>query len=149
MANKQILLVDDSALDREMALGALQQSDAGDDVVSLRDGAEALDYLFRRGEFAGRTGPDPVVVLLDLKMPRVDGLEVLRQVKTDPKLKVVPIVMMTSSSEERDLTRSYEFGVNAYVVKPLAFQDFLASIRSLAKFWTELNEPPPRQATGA
>ena len=111
---KQILLIDDSARDIEMALDALQQHNIANDVVTLRDGAEALEYLFRRGEFAARGSDNPAVILLDLKMPRIDGLEVLRQLKSDPVLKVIPVVMMTSSREERDLIKSYEMGVNAY-----------------------------------
>lgn len=143
MRLKRILLVDDSALDREMAIDALQQHNLANDVVSLRDGVEALDYLYRRGEFATRSNTDPAVILLDLKMPRVDGLEVLRQIKSDPKLKMIPVVVMTSSREDQDLINSYQLGVNAYVVKPLQFGEFIEAIRLLGSFWAVLNELPP------
>lgn len=142
MKTRHILLVDDSPRDTEMALEALQHYHIANEVVSLRDGAEALDYLHRRGEFAGRPGGDPGVILLDLKMPKVDGLEVLREVKADPRLKVIPVVMMTSSREERDLVRSYEAGANAYVVKPLSFHEFIEAVKVVGAFWAMLNEPP-------
>lgn len=140
---KRILLVDDSARDREMVLDALETYHLANEVVALRDGAEALDYLYRRGEFAGRAEGRPVVVLLDLKMPRVDGLEVLRQIKGDPGLKMIPVVVMTSSREEQDIVRSYQLGVNAYVVKPVKFQEFVEAVRQLGGFWGLLNVPPP------
>jgi CheY-like chemotaxis protein len=140
---QRILLVDDSPRDREMALDALETNHLANEVVALRDGAEALDYLFRRGEFAGRSGGQPVVVLLDLKMPRVDGLEVLRQIKGDPNLRMIPVVVMTSSREEHDIVRSYQLGVHAYVVKPVRFEDFVDAVRLLGGFWAILNEPPP------
>jgi CheY-like chemotaxis protein len=140
---QRILLVDDSPRDREMALDALENYNLANEVVALRDGAEALDYLFRRGEFAGRSGGQPVVVLLDLKMPKVDGLEVLRQIKGDPNLRMIPVVVMTSSREEHDIVRSYQLGVNAYVVKPVRFEDFVEAVRLLGGFWAILNEPPP------
>jgi two-component system response regulator len=142
MNPKRILLVDDSPRDTEMALDALQQHHLANEVVALRDGAEALDYLFRRGEFAGRTDPNPIVILLDLKMPRVDGMEVLKQIKDDPGLKVIPVVMMTSSREEQDLVKSYHLGVNAYVVKPLNFHEFVDAIKVVGAFWVVLNELP-------
>lgn len=144
MKPKSILLVDDSPRDTEMALEALRHYHIANEVVALRDGAEALDYLHRRGEFAGRAGSDPAVILLDLKMPRVDGLEVLRDVKADPRLKVIPVVMMTSSREEQDLVRSYQLGANAYVVKPLEFHAFVDAVKVLGAFWAVLNEPPAR-----
>lgn len=140
---QRILLVDDSPRDREMALDALETYNLANEVVALRDGAEALDYLFRRGEFSGRSGGQPVVVLLDLKMPKVDGLEVLRQIKGDPNLRMIPVVVMTSSREEHDIVRSYQLGVNAYVVKPVRFEDFVDAVRLLGGFWAILNEPPP------
>ena len=127
-----------------LALDALGQYHLTNEVVTLRDGAEALDYLYRRGPFASRSEGDPAVILLDLKMPRVDGLEVLRQIKADPRLKVIPVVMMTSSREEQDLVNSYRLGVNAYVVKPLDFHEFVEAIKVVGAFWTILNEPPPR-----
>jgi CheY-like chemotaxis protein len=139
----RILLVDDSPRDREMALEALAANNLANEVVSLRDGVEALDYLYLRGEFATRPPGQPAVILLDLKMPRVDGLEVLRQIKQDPKLKLIPVVVMTSSREEQDLVKSYELGVNAYVVKPVRFQEFVDAVRQLGAFWAVLNVPPP------
>lgn len=147
MKPKHILLVDDSPRDTEMALEALQHYHIANKVVALRDGAEALDYLHRRGEFAGREGSNPAVILLDLKMPKVDGLEVLRDVKTDPVLKVIPVVMMTSSREEQDLVRSYELGANAYVVKPLSFHEFVEAVKVVGAFWAMLNEPPKNSKT--
>jgi CheY-like chemotaxis protein len=139
---KRILLVDDSPRDTEMALDAFQQYHLTNEVVTLRDGAEALDYLYRREKFAGRNDANPAVILLDLKMPRVDGLTVLRQIKSDPLLKGIPVVIMTSSREEQDLVKSYELGVNAYVVKPLEFHAFIEAIRVIGVFWAVLNEPP-------
>lgn len=146
MNPKPVLLVDDSPRDREMALDALQQYHLVNDIVTLRDGAEALDYLYRRNQFASRTTSDPSVILLDLKMPKVDGLEVLRQLKQDQTFKTIPIVVMTSSREEQDVIRSYELGVNAYVVKPLTFHEFTDAVKILGAFWVLLNEPPPRVA---
>lgn len=143
MKPKKILLVDDSPRDTEMTLNALQQYNLTNEIITLRDGAEALDYMYRRGEFATRRDLDPAVILLDLKMPRVDGLEVLRQLKADPRFKVIPVVVMTSSREDQDLHKCYELGVNAYVVKPLSFQEFVEAVRSLGAFWAVLNEPPP------
>ncbi len=139
---KRILLVDDSTRDLEMTVEALQHFHIANDIVQLRDGAEALDFLFRRGTFAGRRDADPAVILLDVKMPKVDGLEVLRQVKADPTLRLIPIVMMTSSREEQDLIRSYQHGANAYVVKPLSFPEFVEAVRIVGAFWFILNEPP-------
>jgi two-component system, response regulator len=140
---KRILFVDDSQRDRELALDALETYKIANEIITLRDGAEALDYLYRRGEFAGRTCGQPAVILLDLKMPKVDGLEVLRQIKSDPKLRLIPVVMMTSSREEQDLVSSYELGVNAYVVKPVGFQEFVEAVRQVGGFWAVFNEPPP------
>jgi CheY-like chemotaxis protein len=144
MNPKRILLVDDSPNDREMALEALKEHNLLNEVVALRDGVEALDYLYRRGEFANRPEGNPAVILLDLKMPRVDGIEVLRQVKSDEKLKVIPIVVMTSSREDQDVIESYKLGVNAYVVKPLSFHEFIDAIKVLGSFWIMLNEAPPQ-----
>ena len=140
---KRLLLVDDSDRDIELTLDALAQHNLANEVIALHDGAEALDYLFRRGPFAGRTTTNPAVVLLDLKMPKVDGIEVLRQIKNDPDLKTIPIVVMTSSREEQDLVTSYQLGVNAYIVKPVAFPEFVKAVRVLGVFWAVLNEPPP------
>jgi CheY-like chemotaxis protein len=140
---KRIVLVDDSPRDTELALDALAAYRIANEIVTLRDGVEALDYLFCRGAFASRTDGRPAVVLLDLKMPRVDGLEVLRQVKSDPHLKVIPIVVMTSSREEQDLINSYNLGVNAYVVKPVKFHEFVDAVKQIGAFWAVLNEPHP------
>lgn len=140
---KRILLAEDSERDIELTLSALEEYNLANEVVIARNGAEALDYLHRRGKFAGHPNGHPVVVLLDLKMPKVDGLEVLRQMRADPALETVPVVMITSSREEQDLVRSYELGVNAYVVKPVDFQKFVESIRQIGFFWAVINEPPP------
>lgn len=139
----RILLVDDSLRDTELALDALDQYHLANEVVTLRDGVEALDYLYRRGPFAGRTNGNPAVILLDLKMPRVDGMEVLQQVKSDPALRMIPIVVMTSSREEKDLLSSYQHGVNAYVVKPLNFHELVDAVKLVGGFWAVLNEAPP------
>ena len=140
---KRILLVDDSPRDTELALEALEANHLANEVVALGDGAEALDYLYRRGKFTDRTNGQPAVILLDLKMPKVDGMEVLRQIKADPHLKVIPVVVMTSSREEQDLINSYQLGVNAYVVKPVTFQEFVEAVKQVGGFWAVLNEPPP------
>jgi CheY-like chemotaxis protein len=145
---KRILLVDDSPRDTELALNALEAHNLANEVIALRDGAEALDYLYRRGEFAARTGGEPAVILLDLKMPRVDGMEVLREIKSDPALKLIPVVVMTSSREEQDLLNSYQLGVNAFVVKPVKFQEFVDAVKQVGAFWAVLNEPPPRSLSG-
>lgn len=138
---KRILLVEDSLRDAEMALNALEPH-LVNEVLHLRDGAEALDFLYRRGPFVDRPNGNPAVVLLDLKMPRVDGLEVLRQIKDDPELMTIPVVVMTSSREDRDLQAAYQLGVNAYVVKPLKFPEFVDAVRQVGAFWAVLNEPP-------
>ena len=140
---KRILYAEDSAADVELTLAALEEHHLANEVVVVNDGVEALDYLHRRGSFAGREPGNPAVVLLDLKMPRVDGLEVLRQVKSDPELRTIPVVIMTSSREERDLVESYRLGVNAYVVKPVDFDQFVAAVKEVGMFWAVVNEPPP------
>lgn len=140
---KRILLVEDSPRDAEMALDALAAYNLANEVVHVRDGAEALDYLYRRGEFTGRASGQPAIILLDLKMPKVDGLEVLRQIKGDPQLKIIPVVVMTSSREEQDLVNSYQLGTNGYVVKPVKFQEFVEAVKQVGAFWAVLNEPPP------
>ncbi|WP_029012864.1 response regulator [Niveispirillum irakense] len=141
---KPILLVEDNPKDIELTLAALERCGLANDVVVARDGAEALDYLHRRGRFASRNTVDPAVVLLDLKLPKVDGLQVLEALKGSPQMRALPVVMLTSSREECDLVRSYQLGVNAFVVKPVDFQEFFAAIRDLGMFWAVLNEPPPR-----
>lgn len=140
----RILLVEDNPHDAELTLKAL--SSMANEVLHLWDGAEALDYLYRRGEFSGRPVGHPAVVLLDLKMPRVDGLEVLRQMKGDPELKRVPVVVMTSSREDQDLSNCYDLSINAYVVKPVKFQAFVDAVKQVGAFWAVLNELPPGSA---
>lgn len=140
---KPILLVEDNPNDLELTLIALEKSQLANEVVIVRDGAEALDYLMCRGAHAERMAGNPAVVLLDLKLPKVDGLEVLREIRNTPHLKSTPVVMLTSSKEEQDLLRSYELGVNAYVVKPVDFSEFVRAIADLGIFWAVLNEPPP------
>ena len=140
---KRILLVEDSPNDIELTLAALAENHLANEVVVARDGEEALDYLYRRGMFKLRELGQPAVVLLDLKLPKVDGLEVLAQLKADPALKVVPVVMLTSSHEERDLVRSYNLGVNAYVVKPVDFPEFVEAVKEVGLFWAVINEPQP------
>ncbi|HEV2603885.1 MAG TPA: response regulator [Microvirga sp.] len=146
---KPILLVEDNPKDIELTLAALEQSQLANEVVVVRDGAEALDFLYRRAAHESRNTMDPAVVLLDLKLPKVDGLEVLAQVKGDPLMRHTPIVMLTSSREESDLVRSYELGVNAFVVKPVGFREFFDAIQDLGVFWAVLNEPPPRNGAEA
>ena len=140
---KRILYAEDSPADVELTLAALGEHRLANEVVVVGDGAEALDYLLRRGAFAERERGNPAVVLLDLKMPRVDGLEVLRHLKADPELRTIPVVIMTSSREERDLVESYRLGVNAYVVKPVDFEQFVAAVKEVGMFWAVINEPPP------
>jgi CheY-like chemotaxis protein len=140
---KRILLAEDNVHDVELTLSALEEHNLANEVVVVRDGAEALDYLYQRGKYAGHANGLPVVVLLDLKMPKVDGLQVLKQMRADPMLHHVPVVMITSSREEQDLLNSYQLGVNAYVVKPVDFQQFVASIKQVGFFWAIINEPPP------
>ena len=140
---RPLLLVEDDPNDLELSLAALAECPLANPVDTVRDGVQALDYLYRRGDWAARESGTPAVVLLDLKMPRLNGLEVLEQLKKDPALRAVPVVMLTSSREERDLVKSYELGVNAFVVKPLDFHAFFEAIRDLGVFWGVLNEPPP------
>ena len=140
---KRILLVEDKKQDIELTLSVLADHHLANEVDLARDGVEALDYLYCRGSFAGRAGGNPAVVLLDIKMPRMSGLEVLRQIKADPRLKTMPVVMLTSSREEPDLGESYELGVNAYVVKPVDFKQFAEAVSQVGIFWAILNEPPP------
>lgn len=144
---RRILYVEDSPRDAELTLQALAESHLANEVIHLGDGADALDYLFRRGEFAGRTNGHPTVILLDLKMPRVDGLEVLRQIRSDAELKAIPVVVMTSSREDSDLAQCYALGVNAYVVKPVKFHEFVDAVKQVGGFWAVLNQPPPGSAS--
>ena len=142
-SGKFILLAEDNPNDVELTLAALADSHMVNPVEVVNDGAEALDFLYRRGKYAARTQGDPTVILLDITMPKVDGLEVLRTIKNDDALRLIPVVMLTSSREEADLVRSYENGVNAYVVKPLNFDDFIHAVREIGLFWGFLNEPSP------
>ncbi|MCJ2034258.1 response regulator [Methylobacterium sp. J-068] len=142
---KPILLVEDNPNDIELTLAALEKSQLANQIVICRDGAEALDFLYRRGQHEGRDARDPAVVLLDLKLPKVDGLEVLAKVKGDIRTRAIPVVMLTSSREETDLVRSYDLGVNAFVVKPVGFTEFFEAIQDLGVFWAVLNEPPPHR----
>jgi CheY-like chemotaxis protein len=140
---KRILLVEDNLMDIDLTLGALEENHLANEVVVARDGVEALDYLFCRGKFAGREPGMPAVILLDIKMPKLGGIDVLRQMKSDPLLKNVPVVMLTSSREEPDLATSYALGANAYVVKPVDFQQFVSAVKQVGVFWAVINQPPP------
>jgi CheY-like chemotaxis protein len=139
----RILMVEDDPQDVELTLTALEEYNLANEVVVAGDGEEALDYLYCRGNFQGRTSENPAVLLLDLKLPKVDGLEVLQQIKADEKLRMIPVVVLTSSREERDMVASYKLGVNAYVVKPVDFHEFVNAIKELGVFWAVINEPPP------
>ncbi len=139
----RILIVEDDPNDVELTLTALADYNLANEVVVTRDGQQALDYLHCRGEFNTRSTDNPAVVLLDLKLPKVDGLEVLQQIKSDEHLKRIPVVVLTSSHEEKDLMRSYSLGVNAYVVKPVDFHEFVNAVKELGVFWAVINEPPP------
>jgi len=139
----RILIVEDDPNDVELTLTALEDYNLVNDVVVTRDGQEALDYLYCRGQFSSRPNENPAVLLLDLKLPKVDGLEVLKQIKSDERLKMIPVVVLTSSHEEKDMMRSYKLGVNAYVVKPVDFHEFVNAVKELGAFWAVINEPPP------
>ena len=139
---RTILLAEDSPHDAEMAIDALREAHLANPIVHVEDGVEAIDYLFRRGKFADRPEGDPAVLLLDIKMPRMDGLEVLRQLRGDERFKRLPVVVLTSSREETDLARSWDLGVNAYVVKPVDSEQFFHAVKTLGKFWAVLNETP-------
>ena len=138
----RILIVEDDPKDVELTLIALEEYNLANEVVITRDGEEALDYLYCRGNFKMRSSDNPAVLLLDLKLPKVNGLEVLQQIKSDEKLKMIPVVVLTSSREERDMVASYKLGVNAYVVKPVDFHEFVNAIKELGVFWAVINEPP-------
>jgi CheY-like chemotaxis protein len=145
---KNILLVEDDLRDVELTLAALAEQNLANKVFVVHDGAEALDYLYHRGKFSDRDGGNPVVVLLDNKMPKVSGLEVLKTIKADEELKTIPVVVLTSSRETHDLGEFYKHGVNAYVVKPVDFPDFMAAVKQLGVFWAAVNEPPPGGQSG-
>jgi two-component system response regulator len=140
---RTILLVEDSAADAEMTMDALREAKLANPIVHVEDGVEALDYLFQRGEFAGAPAVIPAVVLLDIKMPRLDGIEVLREIRASEKLRRVPVVILSSSREESDLARSWDLGVNAYVVKPVNAQQFFDAVQTLGQFWAVMNEAKP------
>jgi DNA-binding response OmpR family regulator len=142
----RILIVEDDPNDVELTLTALQEYNLANEVVVTRDGKETLDYLFCREEFAHRSSGNPAVMLLDLKLPKIDGLEVLQAIRADERLKLLPVVVLTSSREERDMIRSYRLGANAYVVKPVDFHEFVNAVRELGVFWAVINEPPPGSA---
>jgi CheY-like chemotaxis protein len=143
---RRILLVEDDPRDVELTLTALEDYKLANEVIVCRDGQEALDYLYSRGKFASRAKENPAVILLDLKLPKVNGLEVLQQIKSDARLQVIPVVMLTSSHEEKDMMRSYKLGVNAYVVKPVDFHEFINAVKELGVFWAVINAPPPGPA---
>lgn len=139
---QQILLAEDNAHDVELTLEALGESNLANSVTVVRDGEEALDYLLRQGKYQSREDINPVVVLLDIKMPKIDGLQVLSILRSNDKLKTIPVVMLTSSREEQDLIESYRLGVNAFVVKPVNFSEFLTAVKTLGMFWALVNEVP-------
>ncbi|MCU1256991.1 MAG: response regulator with CheY-like receiver domain and winged-helix DNA-binding domain [Candidatus Angelobacter sp.] len=139
----RILMVEDDPKDVELTLTALEEYNLANEVVVTRDGEQALDYLYCRGEYKTRSSGNPAVMLLDLKLPKVDGLEVLKQIKSDEKMRMIPVVVLTSSKEEKDMVASYKLGVNAYVVKPVDFHEFVNAIKELGVFWAVINEPPP------
>lgn len=149
MTLKRILLVEDSSKDVELTLAALQTNNLANEVVVARDGVAALDYLYRRGTYAAEPPGNPAVVLLDIKMPRLDGLQVLERLRNDPGLRTVPVVMLTSSREEPDLHRAYALGANAYVVKPVDFSQFLEAVKQTGAFWAVVNEPPGYRTANA
>ena len=140
---RPILLAEDNPNDVELTLSALRSLNLANEIVVVNNGAEVLDFLHRRNEFRERGAQSPAVIMLDLKMPRVDGLETLRQIRTDPSLHLLPIVILTSSREEKDLVQGYELGANAYVVKPVDFDQFISAVSQLGVFWALINEPPP------
>ena len=140
---KRIVLAEDNANDVELTMTALRENHVVNEIVVVRDGAEALDYLYKRNKFVDRAGHNPALLVLDLKMPKVDGIEVLRQVKSDVALKTIPVVVLTSSREEQDLVRTYDLGVNAYVVKPVDFHEFIEAVKLIGGFWAVVNETPP------
>jgi CheY-like chemotaxis protein len=140
---KKILIVDDSPKDVELAIAALSEKNLANEVVVTEDGVEALDYLFKRGKFAGFDNGNPVVILLDIKMPRMNGIEVLRHIRSDERFKYIPVVIFTSSREERDLVDSYKLGANSYVVKPVDIIQFIEAIKDLGQYWAVTNQPAP------
>lgn len=146
MTFKRILLAEDDPKDVELTINALDEYNLANDILVVRNGVEALDYLYRRGAFAQEPDGNPIVILLDLKMPKMDGIQVLRQIKSDKHLQMIPVVVLTSSNESQDLETCYQLGANAYVVKPVKFTDFVEAVREVGMFWALINEPPPNNA---
>lgn len=142
----KILLVEDDPNDVELTLSALSGNNIINEISVVRDGAAALDYLYERGKYEGREPGNPALILLDIKLPKLDGLEVLENIKRDARTRTIPVVMLTSSREEQDLVKSYDLGVNAYVVKPVEFSGFVQAVREIGLFWAVLNQPPPTQS---
>jgi CheY-like chemotaxis protein len=140
---KRILLVEDDSRDVELTLNALSEYNLTNEVVVVRDGVEALDYLYRRETFSSRPEGNPIVILLDLKLPRMDGIQLLKQLKSDEGMRLIPVVILTSSREDQDLEKCYKLGVNAYVVKPVRFTEFVEAVKKIGAFWALINEPPP------
>ena len=145
----RILMVEDDPRDVELTLTALEEHNLANEVVVTRDGTDALDYLYCRGQYANRPNDNPAVILLDLKLPKINGVEVLQQIRSDERLKMIPVVVLTSSHEERDMLASYRLGVNAYVVKPVDFHEFVNAVKELGMFWAIINQPPPGSAKKA
>jgi CheY-like chemotaxis protein len=142
--HQRILVVEDNENDLELTLDALSEHKLVNHIDTVSDGEEALDYLYRRGNYSSRETQNPIVILLDLKLPKISGLEVLKDIKENPELKMIPVVILTSSKEESDIVSSYQYGVNAYVVKPVEFHGFIDAVRQLGVFWALLNEPPAK-----
>jgi CheY-like chemotaxis protein len=141
---KRILIVDDSPKDVELVISALAEKNLANEVDIAEDGEEALDYLYRRGKFVDRENGNPTVILLDIKMPKMNGIEVLKHIRCTPEFKMIPIIMVTSSHEERDLVESYKLGANSYVVKPVDIVQFIDAIKTLGQYWVVINQLPPK-----
>jgi CheY-like chemotaxis protein len=140
---KRIMIVDDSPKDVELTIAALAEKNLANEVIVAEDGEEALDYLYKRGKFVDYEKVNPAVILLDIKMPKIDGIEVLRQIRAEPKFKTIPVIMVTSSREERDLVESYNLGANSYVVKPVDIAQFIDAVKVLGQYWAVINQLPP------
>ena len=144
MEIKTILIVDDSRNDVELAIAALTEKNFANEIVVAEDGVEALDFLYKRGKYAGDLNGSPAVILLDIKMPRMNGIEVLKHIRSNPDFKLIPVIMLTSSNEEKDLIESYKLGANSYVVKPVDIIQFIEAIKILGQYWAVINQPPPK-----